>query len=229
MKLKTILVAILITIVVGCGNGNQDTTEPLDPPMPDLEESETDEDIEENDEETLNDEQEREDTEALSAKEKAKEIVELLKEKDLRQLSTFVHPMNGLLFSPYSYVDKEEDQVFQAEEVAQLMEDDTVYTWGVFDGKGDPIEMTFAEYYERFVYDVDFVNAEEINVNERISSGNTIDNSQETFPNAEVVEFHFSGFDPDYAGMDWRSLRVVLEMEDNQWYVVGIIHDEWTI
>ncbi|MCD8502820.1 MAG: hypothetical protein LRY71_15590 [Bacillaceae bacterium] len=232
MKLKVFILAVLIAILVGCGNGNQDTTEQLDQTMPDIEEPTIDDSIAETEEKYVideNGEEQEEERETLTAKEQAQEIVQLLKEQDMRRLSTYVHPSKGLLFSPYSYVDKEEDLVFQAEEVAQLMSDDTVYTWGVFDGKGNPIEMTFQEYYERFVYDVDFVNAEEVSVNEQISSGNTIDNSQEAFPDAEVVEFHFSGFDPDYAGMDWRSLRVVLEMEDDQWYIVAIIHDEWTI
>jgi (p)ppGpp synthase/HD superfamily hydrolase len=44
-----------------------------------------------------------------------------------------------------------------------------------------------------------------------------------------MVEYHFSGFDPKYEGMDWRSLRLVFEEKDNIWHLVGIIHDQWTI
>ncbi len=230
MKLKVMIYAIFMAALVGCGTSNQDATEQLDQSMPDLEETKGEDTVREKEEENVIDEQgEAEETEPLSAKEQAQEIIQLLKEQNMQRLSTFVHPSKGLLFSPYAYVDMAEDLVFQAEEVAQLMSDDTVYTWGVFDGKGNPIEMTFAEYYDRFIYDVDFVNSEEVSVNEQISSGNTIDNSQEAFPDAKVVEFHFSGFDPDYAGMDWKSLRVVIELEDDQWYVLAIIHDEWTI
>jgi (p)ppGpp synthase/HD superfamily hydrolase len=29
--------------------------------------------------------------------------------------------------------------------------------------------------------------------------------------------------------MDWRSLRLVFEKKDDIWYIVGIIHDQWTI
>jgi UDP-N-acetyl-2-amino-2-deoxyglucuronate dehydrogenase len=30
-------------------------------------------------------------------------------------------------------------------------------------------------------------------------------------------------------GMDWRSLRLVFEKKNDIWYLVGIIHDQWTI
>jgi (p)ppGpp synthase/HD superfamily hydrolase len=29
--------------------------------------------------------------------------------------------------------------------------------------------------------------------------------------------------------MDWRSLRLVFEKKNDIWYLVGIIHDQWTI
>jgi hypothetical protein len=59
--------------------------------------------------------------------------------------------------------------------------------------------------------------------------GNSIDNSQEYYPGARIVEYYFPGFDPQYAGMDWRSIRLVFMEENNIWYLVGIIHDQWTI
>lgn len=89
--------------------------------------------------------------------------------------------------------------------------------------------MTFAEYYRKFVYDQDYIHPEQTAVNHRIGQGNTIDNSRQVYPNATLVEYHLSGFDPQYQGMDWKSLRIVLEKDAGQWYVVGIIHDQWTI
>ena len=62
----------------------------------------------------------------------------------------------------------------------------------------------------------------------RINS-NTINNIAEVYPNAVTIEYHFEGFDPTFAGLDWRSLRLVLEEREDAWYLVGIAHDEWTI
>jgi len=43
------------------------------------------------------------------------------------------------------------------------------------------------------------------------------------------VEYHFPGIDPQYGGLDWRSLRLVFQQSGGEWYLVGIIHDQWTI
>ena len=41
------------------------------------------------------------------------------------------------------------------------------------------------------------------------------------------MEYYFSGFDPQYGGMDWRSLRLVFAPHGEGWALVGIVHDEW--
>ena len=63
----------------------------------------------------------------------------------------------------------------------------------------------------------------------RIGQGNSLNNIREFYPGSYFVEYHFSGFDPQYAGMDWQSLRLVFLEEDGVWLLVGIVHDQWTI
>jgi hypothetical protein len=155
------------------------------------------------------------------------EVINALKDQNMLALSGATHPTQGLRFTPYAYV-QDTDLVFDAGQVAGLMSDTTKYTWGVFDGSGEPIEMTFPEYYARFIYDVDFANAPQVAVNQRLGMGNSIDNSSEFYPGAMIVEYYFPGIDPQYQGMDWRSLRLVFQEYEGIWYLVGIIHDEWT-
>ncbi len=119
--------------------------------------------------------------------------------------------------------------IFPASQVLNFLPDKKVYTWGIYDGSGLPINLTSAEYYNKFIYDVDFINAPEISYNRIIGKGSTINNAFEIYPNTIIVEYHFSGFDPKYEGMDWRSLRLVFEEKDTVWYLIGIIHDQWTI
>ena len=38
----------------------------------------------------------------------------------------------------------------------------------------------------------------------------------------------FPGFDPQYEGMDWSSLRLVIEKYNSEWRLVDLIHGEWT-
>jgi hypothetical protein len=160
---------------------------------------------------------------------KSAEVIKALKDRDMEKLSKLAHPEKGVRFSPYGYVDAEKNLVFAASDVSGLLSDSTIYTWGSYDGTGDPIELTFEDYYKRFIYDVDFANAQHIGYNEILGKGNTLENSAEVYKDSIIVEYHFSGFDPQYEGMDWRSLRIVFEKAENTWYLVGIIHDEWTI
>ncbi|MGG3888835.1 hypothetical protein [Metabacillus fastidiosus] len=161
--------------------------------------------------------------------ETAKEIVEILKARDMQSFAKFVHPAKGVRFSPYAYIKQDEDLVFQADQVKGLLNDSTVYHWGEFDGSGEPIELTFEQYFNKFIYDEDYVKAEKISINKRLGQGNTIDNSKEIYKEATIVEYHFPGFDKELEGMDWKSLRIVMEKQEGKWFLVGIIHDEWTI
>ena len=155
-------------------------------------------------------------------------VVGLLSQADMDALAVYVHPEMGLRFSPYAYV-QETDIVFGIDQIPGSFADNMSYHWGAYDGLGDPIKLTFAEYYRQFVYDQDFANPEKVAFNQRIGgSGGTINNIEEFYPGSLMVEFHFSGFNPDYAGLDWRSLRLVFMQHGEVWLLVGIVHDEWT-
>jgi hypothetical protein len=164
----------------------------------------------------------------LTLEESAEKVINALAEKNLAAVAEFVHPELGVRFSPYTYVD-ESHQVFTADELAGLEGSQLILLWGYFDGTGDPIELTFDDYYERFIYSADFANPEQTGVNERIGQGNSINNIEEFYPGSSFVEYHFSGFVEDYGGMDWVSLRLVFIEEDGSWFLIGIVHDQWTI
>lgn len=165
---------------------------------------------------------------------KANEVVLALQEGNLEQVASAVHPEKGLRFSPYTFVTvnaalpDDQDRLFSAAEVSTLLADPTIYHWGPFDGTGDPINMTFEEYFARFVYDADFARPHAVGYNDFVGQGSMINNIRDIYPDALVVEYHFEGFEPEYGGLDWRSLRLVLEEQDGEWYLVGIVHSEWT-
>ena len=160
---------------------------------------------------------------------KSNNVLLAIKNKDMEKLSTYVHPDKGLIFTPYAYVDPKKDIVFTANSVKGLLQDNKKYSWGAYDGTGDPIELTFNDYYNKFIYDVDFTNAVIIGNNHRIGQGNSLNNIEQVFPSAVFIEYHFPGFEKQYEGMDWRSLRLVFEKKNDIWYLIAIIHDQWTI
>lgn len=156
-------------------------------------------------------------------------VIEIIKDKDMEELASYVHPTKGVRFTAYDYIDTEWDQIFLPEDLPALEADNQEYRWGYYDGIGDPIDLTFNEYYDEFIYDEDFANPEIIGNNISIGRGNTINNIEEVYPDAHFIEFHFSGFDPEFAGIDWKSLKLVFEEENGTWYLVGVVHGQWTI
>jgi hypothetical protein len=164
-------------------------------------------------------------TEVMKA---SRQAILALKSKNFATLSTLVHPVKGVRFSAYSYIDKEHDLVFKKTQIAGLWGSRKIYNWGEFDGSGDPIKMRFAKYYARFIYDRDFARAPDIKYDEQIGGGNTIVNIRAAYPRGKFVEYHFPD-SQDGGAMNWNSLRLVFERSGGKWYLVGISHDEWTI
>ncbi len=156
-------------------------------------------------------------------------VVQLLKDKDMTALSEYVHPNKGLRFSPYGHIEGDNNQLFNSTQTANLLNDTHIYTWGSYDGTGDPIDLTFGDYYSKFIYDEDFASPHILGNNVIVGKGNTINNISDVYPNGEFIEFHFTGFNPQFEGMDWKSLRLVFENENNSWFLVAMIHDQWTI
>ena len=159
----------------------------------------------------------------------ASRVVELLKRRDLRELSRLAHPVKGIRFSPYAFLDRKANVSFAPATLPAALRETRKRVWGTYDGSGAPIRLTFAEYYQRFVYDRDFAAATEIFYNAPVARGNTSDNAFEEYPNAIIVEYYLPGARPEQEGMDWASLRLVFEQHRAAWYLVHVIHDQWTI
>jgi hypothetical protein len=159
---------------------------------------------------------------------RADEVIQTLKAKDMDKLAGYVDPNKGVRFSPYASV-QEGDRIYQAGSLKTALTDTHKILWGAYDGSGLPIELTFKDYYNKFVYDKDFAVALQVGYNQTLGKGNSIDNSLKFYPGSIVVEYYFPGFDPQYSGMDWESLRLVFQQQNGIWYLVGIVHSQWTI
>ncbi len=157
------------------------------------------------------------------------ELIQAIKNRDGEKIAEFVHPVKGVRFTPYTYVSPEGDVVFSREEMKNFFADTDLYLWGYYDGIGSEIQLTPAEYYEEFIYSADFINAPEVGYNKVLSSGNMLENQFDVYDNPIIVEYYFPGFNPEYDGMDWRSLRLVFEEYEGNWKLTGIIHNQWTI
>ncbi|MEM9325374.1 MAG: tyrosine-protein phosphatase [Bacteroidota bacterium] len=159
---------------------------------------------------------------------RADEALTALATMDMKALTGLIHPVQGVRFSPYATVRPESDQTIRTRDLRQVLGLTIALNWGNFDATGETIHLLPREYFDRFVNDADYHKAEKTGWNERIGQGNSIHNIPEIYPEAQFIEYHFSGFDERYGGMDWKSLRLVFEAYEKQWYLVGVVHDQWT-
>jgi len=156
-------------------------------------------------------------------------ILRSLNEKGYAGLAEFIHPELGIRFSPYAYIDTTADQLLSRNKLIALGKSQKKIKWGYEDATGKPIKLSINNYVEKFVYDVDFLNAEKKGVNKFFGGGNSLNNLKEIYPRCNFAEFYFSGFDPKFEGMDWRTLRLVFKDYKKNYYLIAIVHDQWTI
>lgn len=148
---------------------------------------------------------------------------------DWSTLAAYVHPELGVTFTPYSTVEPDSDLTFTAEQVKGFGQDQTVYTWGFEDGRGDPIQMTAQQYFERYVYNHDYTQAPQIGIDRVITGGNALENLADAYPDSRFVDFCFPSNDPVNDGTDWSSLKLAFQSDGERWYLVAVVHGEWTI
>ncbi|MER2012688.1 MAG: hypothetical protein ABS881_10025 [Psychrobacter alimentarius] len=161
-------------------------------------------------------------------RQQALRIQRALANKDFARITNDIHPTRGVRFSMYAYVRPEVDKVFSREQYAQYLQQSKIrFTWGEKDGTGDPLIMPLPTYLDTWVKGSTFNDAS-ISLNELKNNGNSINNLKEIYQNSDVVEFYHKGSD-EYAGMDWRVLRLVFDEYQGKRYLVAIISDQWTV
>lgn len=158
-----------------------------------------------------------------------KSVLEALKNRDYATLGNYFFPAAAVRFSPYGFVDTTGDVKLTAPELTDLFSSNKKIHWGEQDGSGDAIQLTAKAYFEKYVYNVDFLHAQKTGIDQFIGGGNSLNNLKEVYPGTRFIEYHFSGFDKKYGGMDWTSLRLVFKEMNERYYLVAVVHDQWTI
>ena len=156
----------------------------------------------------------------------ATDLVSSLKSRDLDRIASVVHPDKGVRISPYAFVDIETDQMFSNDAVRALRSNADRINWGRYDGSGDVMELTFDQYYEKFLFSHDFTNAVYHSLDAAIGRGNTFNNSSEVYSTARMIEYHFPATSAE--SFDWASLRIFLELHEGAWKLVGLVNSQWT-
>ncbi|OUM97678.1 MAG: hypothetical protein BAA02_01925 [Paenibacillaceae bacterium ZCTH02-B3] len=162
--------------------------------------------------------------EEASLLEAAGEVVRALRDRDLDRLAYWVHEERGVLFSPHRRMDPAASPTFLPGELPQFSEDAKI-AWGIQEGTGNAIELSFREYFETFVYDEDFAQAPAVSVNRPASPDDSPYNGQEIFPGSSYVEYYFPRQE-SRGGAEWKSLILVFLPADGEWRLVAVAHGE---
>lgn len=157
-----------------------------------------------------------------------RQVLTFLKQHNYEELAKYFSS-EGVRFVPYAFIDTNTAKKLTPEDFLEAIQKKWILTWGSYDGTGDLIKLTVPAYLKKFVYNADYLNAEATAFDATMKQGNSINNIKDIYPHHHFIDYHFSGFDQKHEGMDWTSLRLVFEKEDGQYFLVAIIHDQWTI
>lgn len=161
---------------------------------------------------------------------RADKVIEALAHRDFAALAAQVHPDRGLALAPYAR-DLTELFVtgFRRDQVAAFGSDDALHQWGWYDGIGEPIRLTAREYFDQFVYDMDYAGRAERSLEraqDRVQSD--LAALYAAYPEAVIVHYHFAGTE-EIGYKDFRDLILVFSLQDGEWHLAALAHGESTL
>jgi hypothetical protein len=176
------------------------------------------------------------DSEEFIIRDKAKNILKAIKDKDIKTLSSYVHPLEGTRFSQDGVVWLENDIVLKPTELESAYSNS--FIWGHADGSGFPIQKTFSDYLGSYL-GADYLNQATSSYNKILRGGSTSQNNLEAkYSGKNFVSFYIPStstyISEDGKSVDnpmsWTSVNLVFDRLNGQkWYLIGIVKDNWTI
>lgn len=158
----------------------------------------------------------------------SQKVLQAIRNKDIKTISLYIHPKEGVSFSPYVHASKNTNINFKSAELITAYNNSLkIYNWGVYDGSGQDILLSTKDYFNKFVYDKEYINTKEIAFNRITDRGNIRNNLKEEYPESRVVEYHIPNTSEET--MDWGGIWLVFEKAEGKWYLRAIAHDVWTI
>lgn len=157
----------------------------------------------------------------------AKEVLGALAARDYQKLGGLVSE-DGLSMDLYPRFSPVKN-VIAKDDVSKIPAAAKTYLWGYTDGKGDAINLTAAEFINKYIYTHDYLKAPNVAVKKMLGSGNSLNTIDGDVAGRTYAAFNFSGFDPKYAGMDWTTIYLIFDSVNGEYKLRGIAKDNWTI
>lgn len=157
-----------------------------------------------------------------------REVIGLIARRDFEALALRISA-GGLFLSPYLSLAEGRVQL-TTEELRRCATDPRILHWGNRDGSGEPIRLTCAHYFGRFVPAADFRRIGPTTFNRPLTAGTERDDHLARFPDA-VIGWRFRPEGRDAAGRHrpWQSLHLIFVRESGAWRLAAIARGTWTI
>lgn len=157
----------------------------------------------------------------------ASDIARALYEGDYKSLSVWVSPGRGVTVVPFSTVDFSQNITFTAAEIRELETNKNSYIFGIDPQNDKPITLTAAEFFRTYMQVSDFSAAPMIGINRIIRKGNAVENVAEIYSDCVFIDLYYPPSDPA-AGVDWISMKVVLEPGEGSYALVALVRGVYT-
>ncbi len=152
------------------------------------------------------------------------EVLMVLKAGDYKTLEGLTS-LGGLSWNENPQLDLTKSDISK-DKVAGIPLDTKTYLFGYTDGKGDPIQLTIADYVKKWLYNRDYINAPEVALNEILEkSGNNINSLLEDSGSRAFIAYKF----PGDGGFDWGTIYLFFDMESGDYKLRGIAKNQWGI
>lgn len=157
----------------------------------------------------------------------SRRAVAALQKNDTATLARLMHP-KGLRFAPYANFSKR-DLILSRLTVAAMRHSSRVYSWGISDGSGDPIRLSWNAFRRRYLtpQGKDFLMGE-VHLDALKTRSNLKNNLHAAYADAAFVYFRVPGT-PKYSGMNWRGLWLAWRPIGKNWYLCAVAGDQWVI
>lgn len=150
----------------------------------------------------------------------ANKIISAIIDKDFITLSKYVDKEEGLIISLFPVIAVNNVTVFSTREVEDFSNTKKEYKWGIEEGSGETFISTPQKFFQLFM-DVPLSRISKVGLNKMITDPGYTENQWVIFPDSIVIEYYIDP-SPDYSGMDWLSVRLILKSRGDSYSLVGL-------
>ncbi|HIF14993.1 MAG TPA: hypothetical protein EYQ86_06640 [Bacteroidetes bacterium] len=129
-----------------------------------------------------------------------------------------------ITFAPFAYIDTINNSPVSLDSLLRLNEKgDARHFWGIADGTGDSIILSAHMFFNKYVWETDYLNADIISIDTIMKQKFYMQSITSAFGNkARYVEFFVEGTD-DMGKLDWHGLRLVFAEHIGSYKIVGVV------